>query len=144
MANVVFDVAAFRAQFTAFADAVAYPDAMLQAFFGMATVFIKNDTCSSLGADGVPLALNYMVAHLVDLNNQILSGDVPGLVIQGKVDKADITLQPPPEKTQFQYWLNLSGYGAALLTLLGVKGVGGLFVGGLPEGAAFRKTYGVF
>jgi hypothetical protein len=53
-------------------------------------------------------------------------------------------MQAPPAANAWQYWLNTSPYGMQLLALLQAKGVGGLYVGGLPERDAFRKVYGVF
>jgi hypothetical protein len=88
--------------------------------------------------------LNLMTAHLTALSVIIAGGQVPGLVQTATIDKVNVSLTPPPLKTQYQWWLSLTPYGQQLFALLQVSSVGGYWIGGLPEVAAFRKTGGVF
>ncbi|MNJ79317.1 hypothetical protein D3C77_772930 [compost metagenome] len=44
----------------------------------------------------------------------------------------------------WSYWLGMTPYGMQLMALLKVCTGGGLYVGGLPERAAFRSVGGIF
>lgn len=85
-----------------------------------------------------------MTAHLMALSDMLLLGNNPAIVSQSTIDKESVTLVPPPAKSQFQWWLNTTAYGAQLAALLSVAAVGGTFAGGSPERSAFRKVRGVF
>ena len=144
-----FDPAVFRTQFPAFADAVAWPDDMLQAQFDMACCHISPKPGKRLHGDCLTKALYLMTAHLLAL----LSGGgsnggtapVMGMVSAATVDKVSVTLTPPPLKSQWAWWMSLTPYGASLLALLKQRAAGGLYVGGAPpERAGFRKAGGVF
>jgi hypothetical protein len=85
-----------------------------------------------------------MTAHLLLLNTWIAANEVPGLVQQAQVDLIHLSLTAAPVKSQWNWWLSLTGYGQELLALLAGKGAGGMYIGGLPESSAFRKVGGVF
>lgn len=146
MAAILFDPAAFRAMFPAFADTTKYPDGVLQMYWDQASCYIANNgsPCSYLTGDCLKLALNLMTAHLLYLVDLVAKGNVPGMVISATIDSISTTLQAPPQKSQWQWWLNLSAYGQQLLAILQIKGVGGMYIGGSPERAAFRGAYGRF
>jgi hypothetical protein len=146
MAAIPFDVSTFRAMFPAFADDDKYSDQMLGMYYTQAGCYISNNDSPYvyLNGDCLALALNLMTAHLAYLNTLVTNGSVPGLVISAAIDMISTTLQAPPEKSQWQWWLNLSAYGQQLLGILQIKGVGGMYIGGRPERAAFRGAYGVF
>lgn len=129
MATITFDVAAFRLQFPAFADPVAFPDATLQGYRDAATCYISADDYGYLNGDCRARALNLMTAHIAALSVIIAAGQTPGLVSGSTVDKISVTLTPPPVKDQWQWWLALTPYGQQLAALLAAKAVGGLFVG---------------
>ena len=146
MAAIPLDPVLFRAMFPAYANDTKYPDAMLQLMYTQAGCYIANDNNPylALRGDCLGLALMQMTAHLLYLNDLVSKGTVPGMVIGASIDMISTTLQAPPQKSQWQWWLNLSPYGAALLALLGVKGIGGWYIGGRPERAAFRGAFGAF
>ena len=147
MSTITLDPAAFRALFPQFADATKWPDAALSIQFGAATGYVSADTYGDMPVAARTNALYLMTAHLLALGVIIAQNNYSGQVgvVQGAVvDHVQITLTPPPVKSQWQWWLNTTPYGAQLLGLLEAQAAGGFFVGGLPERAAFRKVAGIF
>ena len=145
MSTIIFDIAAFRALFPAFADATKYPDATLQAFWDTGARFITNqyggDWCGNQGLTLAQqtLALQYMAAHIVATMTAATAGDTPGFVTSASIDKVSVTNLAPPNPDQWSFWLNGTPYGTALLALLDVNSVGGFFYGAFPVAAAFRR-----
>lgn len=147
MSTITLDPAAFRALFPQFADAAKWPDAALSIQFGAATGYVSADTYGDMPVAARTNALYLMTAHLLALSVIIAQNNYSGQVgvVQGAVvDHVQITLTPPPVKSQWQWWLNTTPYGAQLLGLLEAQAAGGFYVGGLPERAAFRKVGGIF
>ena len=147
MTTITLDPAAFRALFPQFADPVKWPDAALSIQFGAATGYVSADTYGDMPVAARTNALYLMTAHLLALGVIIAQNNYSGQVgvVQGAVvDHVQITLTPPPVKSQWQWWLNTTPYGAQLLGLLDAQAAGGFYVGGLPERAAFRKVAGIF
>ena len=147
MSTITLDPAAFRALFPQFADAAKWPDAALSIQFGAATGYVSADTYGDMPVAARTNALYLMTAHLLALGVIIAQNNYSGQVgvVQGAVvDHVQITLTPPPVKSQWQWWLNTTPYGAQLLGLLEAQAAGGFFVGGLPVRAAFRKVAGIF
>lgn len=144
---ITLNIATFRALFPQFADPAAFPDVKLQAEFGMATGYVSPDTYGDMPEAARTQALNLMTAHLLALGVIIAQGNYsgqPGTVIASRVGDVQVQMQPPPVRGQWRYWLNLTPYGAQLVALLDAQSVGGFYVGGLPERAAFRKVAGIF
>lgn len=144
MGTLVFDVSAFRAQFPAFSNADVFDDATLQAYWDAAICYISNENYGYLAGDCRQRAINLMVAHLLQLARTAAAGKQSGLMQSASIDKISITVTPPPVQSQWQWWLSTTPYGAQLLALLQSKSVGGFYIGGLPETAAFRKAWGRF
>ena len=139
-----FDVDAFREQFPQFENTTTFPDAVLQQYWNAATCYINpNDFCW-LHDDCLQLALNLMTAHLTALSVLIQQNQTPGYEQSATIGKVSVSLTPPPNKNQWQWWLNTTPYGMQLLTLLQAKSAGGFYIGGLPETAAFRKVAGIY
>lgn len=144
MANIItFDEAAFREQCPEFANDTTYPDTTLLGYWDVAINYISDVSYGYLRDNARRVALNYMVAHLLKLEALIASNQVPGQIQGSGIDKINVTLTPPPNKNQFHWWLGTTAYGQLLLALLGVKSVGGFYIGGKPELAAFRKVGGL-
>jgi hypothetical protein len=147
MTTITLNPAAFRALFPQFADPAKFPDAALEVQFGMATGYVSADSYGDMTVPVRTSALYTMTAHLLALGVIIASGNYsgqPGIVIASRVGDVQVQMQPPPERGQWRYWLNLTPYGAQLVALLEAQSVGGFYVGGLPERAAFRKVAGIF
>ena len=75
-----YDDALFRTQFPEFADTTAYPEAMISAYWDMATNFISAEDCpyNVLNGSALALALNYMTAQLMTLGQQAIASAIPG------------------------------------------------------------------
>lgn len=144
MTTITFDPAAFRVLFPTFQTPPS--DATLQAWFDLATATISNEDYGCLILTGAARvqALNLMTAHIGTLFDMIASGQTPGYETSATVDKVSVTVQAPPGKSQFIWWLNTTPYGAMLAALLGTVAVGGLYVGGMPERSGFRRVGGGF
>lgn len=147
MSTVTFDPATFRVLFPQFANETAFPTVKLQADFDLATAYISPDSYGDMPLAARTQALNLMTAHLLALGVIIAQNGYQGqvgVVTAATVDHVQITLAPPPVKSQWRWWLNATPYGAQLLGLLEMRSAGGFFVGGLPERDAFRKVGGIF
>lgn len=149
---ILFDVAYFRATFPAFA-ATPPTNGTLQGYWDLATVYIsdENSGCFMLQGKQRVLALNQMTAHLAQLYAVVASADNPqaaqiAMDERAQIDKVSVSVTPPPNKTQFDWWLGLTPYGQMLLALLQGVTAGGFYVssGGVPERSAFRKAGGIF
>lgn len=141
MAAITFDVNAFYAAFPAFQGKVTEDG--LRIYFETASIYVT-PFASPCNLVLQTKYLNLMTAHIVALNLIIMTGSAPGILVGATIDKVTVQLQPPPEKNQFQWWMNQTPYGQQLLALLQVQSVGGFYVGGLPETSAFRKVGGIF
>jgi hypothetical protein len=148
MTTIAFNPAAFRVLYPQFANAGTYPDVMLNDWWATATSIVSADDYGCLVLTGTKRvqALNLLTAHIGTLFQRIQAGEtMPVMPQSATIDKTAVTLTPPPTKTQFQWWLSLTGYGAQVLMLLQVAAVGGFYAGvGYPERAAFRKAGGFF
>jgi hypothetical protein len=147
MSTITLDPAAFRALFPQFADPAKYPDAALSIQFGAAAGYVSADTYGDMTVAARTNALYLMTAHLLAIGAIIAQNNYQGqvgIVTGAVVDHVQITLTPPPVKSQWQWWLNTTPYGAQLVALLQAQAAGGFYVGGLPERAAFRKVGGYF
>lgn len=144
MAQHVLDIANFRVIFPAFANVIAFPDLVLQAFWDVGVTYLGDyDGCL---LEGPPLqsALNFMTAHLLQLNVMAQAGQTPAVVTEARVDKVSVSIAEPPIKSAWSWWLNLTPYGQSLWALLSVKAAGGFYIGGSAARAGFRGPYGGF
>lgn len=144
MAQHVLDIATFRVLFPAFANETAYPDGVLNVFWGSAVAFLGDyDGCLLRGA-ALQSALNYMTAHLLQSDVMIRRGQTFAVVTGSTVDKVSVTREPPPIRSMWQWWLATTPYGLQLWALLTASSAGGFYIGGRPERDAFRKVGGRF
>lgn len=145
MTTIVFDYDTFIVQFPAFSNPTKFPEATLQMYWDAGTNYVSDqDGCGYLQGAGRTLALNLMTAHLTALSVVVAGGQVPGLVQAAGIDKVNVTLTPPPLKNQWQWWMSLTPYGQQLFALLQINSVGGFYIGGRSELAAFRRVGGGF
>lgn len=140
----VFDPTAFRAQFTAFANATTYPDATLQTYWDMSACIIEPYDNFAMCGNPLQLALNLLTAHQAQLFTTIAAGNVPGVLTGASEGTVSVSMQPPPTKDGFTWWLSTTPYGAQLRALLIARSAGGFYIGGRPETSAFRKVGGRF
>jgi hypothetical protein len=146
MATVYFDAEVFRGMFPAYANCGLYPAASIQVQWDLATNYITDNTMIACyegmkGSQQVA-ALNLMTAHLMYLNGLVAAGQPAGLVQSATIDKVSVQLTPPPQSSQWQWWLNQTPYGQQLLALLQVASAGGrFFTSGTAVVPAFRRRW---
>ena len=122
--------AVFRAQFPVFQSQTAFPPDLIQNYWTTAATIVTNNDYGILANQGGPNAMYLMTAHLTQLGVLIGNGETPAVQTGAGIDKINITLMPPPVKTQFQYWLSTTPYGQQLLALLQVAAIGGFYAPG--------------
>lgn len=140
----VFNEASFRLRFTEFASPSAYPTPILQENFDAAGCFVANKNYGWLAGCCNLYALNLMTAHLTKLGALIADGQTPGIETQATIDKVSVAMMEPPVKDGWDFWLNQTPYGQALLALLTAKAVGGAYVPGGIGRAGFGVASGAF
>jgi len=138
---VIFDIAVFRTNFKEYADIALYPDATLQTYFNLSTLYLKDYGYLS---SALAHALNLMTAHQLRINDSIANGDNGLIANSTSVGGVSVTVTPPEDKNSFGYWLSTTPYGLQLKALLKTYSVGGFIVGGSTERANFRKWNGSF
>lgn len=144
MAEHTFDVAAFRAQFPAFASTLKYPDVQLAGYFAMAGCYVFPCDHALLSGDCLQLALNLMTAHLAFTNANVVAGNTAvGAVTGASIDKVSVSIQGPTTTNGWQAWLSTTPYGMQLWALIRSK-ARPFAVGGLPERLGFRRVGGRF
>lgn len=132
---MAFDLQTFRDLYPQFASV---PDATVLAQADQAECYL-GETCSDA------CAMYLMVAHLLQLSANTSQGQPSGQVTSASIDKVSVTVaQAPGPNNSYTYWLNSTPYGQQLAALLARCAVGGTYVGGLPERAAFRSVGGLF
>ena len=127
---ITFNVTTFRAQFPA--------------FFNVATCYVSDADYGRLTGDCRLYALTAMTAHLAAISDLAAAGNTPAFVTSSTIGSVSVSVQPPPNTDQWEWWMNLTPYGQQLLALLTQAGVGGFLVGGSPERSPFRQVGGGF
>lgn len=136
------DVAAFRVSYSAFASEASFPTPVLQAYFDTSGSYLANDNYGLIREASRYTALTLMTAHLAALSVLIASGETPSVATAGSVDKVSVSMEPPPVKSQFHWWLSTTPYGQQLLAMLQMRGAGGLYIGGSRTRGGFRGNAG--
>ena len=131
---IIVTVQGMRTQLPYFADADKYPDEVLSVDLENAQNYISPLILGPLGESDRTYATYLMAGHLQLLSDKLNSGNLSvGTETSASVDRVSVSLTPPPNKNQFEFWLNQTPFGAQLLFLLNtVTGVG-FFVGGSNE-----------
>jgi len=144
---ITLNLPVFRQLYPQFLDPAVFSDIRLQADFDMATAYVSPDSYGDMTDAVRTQAVYLMAAHLLALGAIIAQNNYQGqvgIVAGAKVGEVSVTLSPPPDRGQWRWWMNTTPYGAQLVGLLEAQSVGGFYVGGLPERAAFRKVAGYF
>jgi Protein of unknown function (DUF4054) len=144
MSTITFNVGLFVERFPAFSDGVKYPTTTLDMYWLTASFFISPEDYGYLSGAVREQALFLMTAHIAQLATQNAEQDTIGILTGATIDKVTVSLQPPPVKSQLEYWLNLTPYGVQLWALLNTLAVGGFYIGGQPNYSAYRKANGGF
>lgn len=134
--EVIVTPAIFRARIPAFADTTKYPDAVVENILETATCYITAKNRGPLRDIYRVQAICLMAAHLLTLRDRMAQGGntgTVGAVASSSVGNVSVSMVQPPNQTQYEYWMNLTGYGAELLRLLAIFANGGIYWGGSYE-----------
>lgn len=143
MADVIlFDIPLFRARFTEFADDTIYTDQVLTISWDMSACWVSDNGYGCV--DCREQMLQLMTAHIQTLMDRAAAGQATALATSATIDKVSVSTTPPPVKSQLEWWLSTTPYGAMLWSMLSMMAVGGFYIGGSPETAAFRQVDGRF
>lgn len=141
MADVIFiTVDEFRSAMPAFSNSTKYPDEKVQLFIEQSYNYISPEKGCLLKCKTRKYALELMAAHLLMLNDKILSGDMSagGRVTSANIDKISVSLEAPKNQNDWAYWLSLTPYGLALSALLSSKAPIGIYSGGTNYRGSLR------
>lgn len=122
-----------RQVFPEFSDILKYPNTLLDGFINRSYCYISRFKFGVIPADSRKLAIELMTCHLTALNDKIKSGQTSGgsgQIQSASIDSVSVSLVMPPNKTQLEWWLNLTPYGQQLLYLLAIPASAGLYFGG--------------
>ena len=144
MAVISFNVELFRKRFSEFSDERIFDDEVLTTSWDMAACYISTDDYGCLHGACREQAVQLMTAHIQKLMLNAASGQSTTMVTSATIDKVSVSTTPPPVKSQLEWWLNTTPYGAQLWALLSMKSVGGMYLGGSPTLAGFRGPAGGF
>ena len=150
--SLAYDDALFRAQLPEFKDATKYPPALIETFWDVATLYVSSSgcPCNILTGKQLAYAVNLMAAQLMVLSQQQSNAaqgpgtEQGGFVTSATIGEISVSNMPPPAADMWTWWMAKTPYGQALAGLLRMLSRGGLHVGGLPEGDAFRRVGGIF
>jgi len=111
MAVVVFDPAAFKLAYPAFA---AVSDALLTNYFSLATLYLSNTDCSIVQDIQKRTTLLWLLtAHIAYLSGSLNPGNTPGLV--GRVSSAtegSVSVSVDFPTTPGAAWFSMSQWGS--------------------------------
>lgn len=137
MAEVSLSIAEFRQRFPAFSDTTKYSDSLIQSQMDIAKLYISPEPNCMVKDDILEQLIYLMTAHLLVLNNQLTSGSSSsvggGQIASASVGGVSVSKAIPKNKTELDYWLNLTPYGMQLLALLSMLTGIGFYIGGQRE-----------
>ena len=134
--EVVVTPEIFRERIPAFSDTEKYPDRVIENILETATCYITEKNRGPLRDKCRVQAICLMAAHLLTLRDRMAQGGnngTVGAVASSSVGNVSVSMVQPPNQTQYEYWMNLTGYGAELLRLLAIFSNGGIYWGGSYE-----------
>lgn len=137
---ITITVSEFRSAMPAFSDATKYSNTLVSTFIDQAGNYISTKNCGVLRDNSRVYALELMTAHLLTLNDMILSGNIgaSSKITSTSIDKISVSTQAPNTRNEWAYWLSLTPYGTALLALLQSKAPFGIYSGGTNYRGSLR------
>lgn len=148
---IPFDYDAYIAnpQFTLYSNPTYYPESLLLNYWNVALNYVSNVNYGDICGDKREYAIQLMMSHIIYLTNLTNTGNgfgtgsggspgtVPYQMQSATIDKVSVTVTPPPNPDQFQWWLGLTPFGQQLLAMLQIQTVGGQYIGGSNLRAGF-------
>lgn len=135
----VYDDVNFRNQFPAFENTTLFPPAQLEGWWDMGTAYINIDSNYpwNFKTKQLQLAIDLMCAHLA-ASFTLINNGIPSVVVTGTTEgTVTVSMQPPPNKTAFGWWLATTPYGSQLRALLRVVANVGFYVPRLNNSAGW-------
>jgi hypothetical protein len=132
----------FRKLYKQYADEEQYPDELFEMVWEQVTCIVSDEGYSPMLGDCRMMLLYAMLCHFLTLANNTTGQG--GFVTNSTIDKVSVTKAAPPSPNMFYWWLGQTPCGQAALAMLEAAAVGGDYIGGGGEMAAFRRVGGVF
>lgn len=140
MDRVVITVAEFRDGFPEFASTVKYKNAYIERHIATAEVYISPQNFV-IKPEVRKLAIEYMTAHLISLENLDENGNfigwsdsaTSGAVTSSHIGDVSVSLMPPIATEEWELWLETTPYGKMLLALLELQIPRAFYVPGNPR-----------
>ena len=135
----VYDDVNFRNQFPAFENTTLFPPTQLEAWWTMGTAYINIDSNYpwNFKTKQLQLAIDLMCAHLA-ASFTLINNGIPSVIVTGTTEgSVTVSMQPPPNKTAFGWWLATTPYGSQLRALLRVVANVGFYVPRLNNAAGW-------
>ena len=137
MAELVLSVAEFRQRFPSFSDTTKYSDEFIQSQLDVAMLYISPDPNCLVTQCQQKQMIYLLSAHLVELNKSVASSSGSsigaGQVASASVGGVSVSKALPNNRTELDYWLNMTPYGMQLLALLSMLTGVGIYIGGQRE-----------
>lgn len=97
--------------------------------------YISTENYGVINGESRLLACELMMAHLLTLFNRIKDDNQTQAVsvASATIQNVTVSLTPPSNRTQFEFWLNLTIYGTQLWSLLTAKTPTGFYIPGIPQ-----------
>lgn len=132
MSNVTVTAADFLATFPEF-EGTSIP--LIDSFITQAEAYISTENYGILQNKSRVLAIELMTAHLMTINDRIVKDKQSQAVFvaSANIHDVSVSLVPPTNANQYEFWLNLTVYGTRLWALLSTKTPCGFYVAGSPQ-----------
>lgn len=135
MAELVLSTAEFRQRFPSFSDETKYSEEFIQSQIDVAMLYISPGPNCLVTQCQQKQMIYLMTAHLSALNNSLANGDssAGGQIASASVGGVSVSRALPNNRTELDYWLNMTPYGMQLLALLSMLTGIGIYIGGQRE-----------
>ena len=118
-----------------FPEFATLTDAVIESYITQAECYISTEDYGILNAKARKLAIELMTAHLLTLWKRISEDNQSQatFVATANIHDVSVSLTPPANANQYEFWLNLTIYGTRLWALLSTKTPCGFYVAGSPQ-----------
>lgn len=133
--TITLEVEEFRKKFLEFSDEEKYSEEFLQNMLDAAQLYINPKKNGFVNCSKQKQMIYLLTAHLASINTKLANGDnSAGLMASSAhIEDVSVTTAIPESNSEFEYFLNSTGYGRQLLALLSLLSGIGLYIGGQKE-----------